>query len=77
MVIALRLNVRIREQKDGKDNGDDVPPREDERKCVCAGAHMPRVVPRAEGNHRGDLEKANLQCIGRAYFHAVLGFKGD
>ncbi len=73
MVIALRLDVRVREQKDGEDDGDDIPPREDERKCVCASAHMPRIVPCAKCHHRGNLEEADLQCIGRANFHAALG----
>jgi len=75
MVIALRLDIRVRKQKDGEDDGDDVPPREDERKCVCASAHMPRVVPCAKGHHGRDLEEADLQCIGRTDFHAMLGFK--
>ena len=71
MVIALRLDIRVCEQKDGEDDGDDVPPREDERKCVGTSAHMPRVVPRAKGHHCGYLEEADLQCIGRADFHAI------
>ena len=77
VVIALGLDVRVCEQKDGEDNGDDIPPREDKCKCVRSGAHMPWVVPRAEGYHGRDLEEADLQCVGRANFHTAVGVQGQ
>jgi hypothetical protein len=40
-----------------------------------SGAHMPGIVPRAKGHHSGDLEEADLQCVGRANFQAGRRFK--
>jgi len=74
MGITLGLDICVWKQKDGADNGDNVPPREDERKCVVS-VPICRVAPRAEGHHRGDLEEANLQSIGRADLHAEREFK--